>query len=352
MIMLSQQLETIVANYAKRNLFSGVVRIKQADITLYEGAFGYACKAFKTPNRIDYKFATASITKLFTALAVLQLVESGKLKLDDKLGQYIDLTEAKIDAAITIEQLLTHTSGIADYFDVTDPDGFAKLFYSLPSNFIDEAHKLFPLFMDEAMENPPGSYFSYSGAGYLLLGRVIEVVSGQDYYSYMREAVFKANLLYETDFIAHDHVVENVAHGYIAVKDHNNQIKHWQKNIYALPVRGLADSGAFSTAKDMIKFLRMIRNNQLLSPEMTACWLKPRIKVSAGLYYGLGIWLSYNQRGELVRYGHSGEAPGVSTRLYHYPKENVDLVLFSNHGFSTADLLSELESCLLNFRVI
>ncbi len=344
--MLSQQLEKIVADYAKRNLFSGVVRIKQADITLYEGAFGYACKAFKTPNRIDYKFGTASVTKLFTALAILQLVDAGRLALDDRLDKYINLAETNIDGAITIEQLLTHTSGVADYFDVADPDGYANLFRSLPSYVIDDVHKLLPLFVEEPMEAAAGERFSYSGAGYLLLGMVIESVTGADYYSYMREAVFRANLLYETDFINLDHVIENVAYGYIAVKDQNNQISHWKKNIYALPVRGLPDGGAFSTAKDMIKFLRMIRNNQLLSPEMTARWLKPHIKVSDGLYYGLGIWLSYNQQGELVRYGHSGEEPGVSTRLYHYPKENIDLVLFSNHGFSTADLLSELESYL------
>ncbi len=343
--MLSQQLETIVADYAKRNLFSGVVRIKQADITLYEGAFGYACKAFKTPNRIDYKFATASITKMFTALAILQLVETGQLALDDKLASYIDLTETQIDAAITIEQLLTHTSGVADYFDAADPDGFAKLFYSLPSHCIDDVHKLFPLFMDEPMEHAPGEQFSYSGAGYLLLGMLIEAITGQDYYSYMRQQIFRANLLYQTDFIAHDSVIENVAHGYIAVKDDNNQISRWQKNIYAVPARGLPDGGAFSTAKDMIKFLRMLRNHQLLSPAMTECWLKPRIKVDRGLYYGLGIWLSYDQTGQLVRYGHSGEEPGVSSQLYHYPRQNIDLVLFSNHGFSTAELLAELQRC-------
>lgn len=345
--MLNQQLEQIVTEYAIKNLFSGVVRIKKDNITLYEGAFGYASKAFRTPNRMDFKFATASVTKMFTALAILQLVEQGKLQLSDAITDYIDFNESTLHASITLEHLLSHTSGVAEYFDKSDPDGFIKLWQNVPGQYIDSVHKMLPLFIDEPLEFTAGERFSYSGSGYVLLGMVIEQLTGMDYYSYMREHIFKANYLYETDFIPIDRVEDNVANGYIAIKDARNQILGWQKNIYAVPAYGLPDGGVYTTAKDMIKFLRMLRQNELLSEKMTSEWLKPRVKVDEGLYYGLGMWLTYDDDEKLRRYGHTGEDPGVSARVYHYPQHNIDLVLFSNHDFSTSALLSALQEVFL-----
>lgn len=338
--------QEIVDSHATNHQFSGVVRIKQGEYTVYEGAFGYASKAFRIPNKMDVRFGTASITKMFTALGILKLVDSGRVDITDLLSEYLQFDDATLDPGITIEQLLTHTSGIADYFDARNPEGFEKLWSQVPSQYIDRLDKILPLFIDETPENRPGEQFAYCGSGFILLGLVIEKVTGMDYYQYMREEVFKKHYLFDTDFIPLQQVCENVAEGYIPVKNEKNQLIGWQRNIFSVPSNGLSDGGAFSTARDMIKFMRMLRQHEFLSEATTKEWLWPRIEVGSGLFYGLGVWIAYDEQGDLMKYGHTGEDPGVSARVYHYPKQNIDLVLFSNHGLSTSALLSELEALI------
>ncbi len=346
---MRDQIQEIVERYAINHHFSGVVRIKQGKNTLYDGAFGYACKPFKIPNRMDIRFANASITKMFTALAILQLVDQGKLALEDTVCQFLVVEDVAIDRDVTIGQLLSHTSGVRDYFDDIDPDGFEKLWQQVPCQYVNRLDKILPLFIDEVPIARPGERFAYSGAGYILLGLVIEAVTGTDYYTYMRESIFKPLYLFETDFIPLHHVVDNVAEGYIPVKDETNFLTGWKKNIYSVPAFGLSDGGSFSTAKDMVKFLRSIRQQELLSESMTKLWLTPQVKVTDDWSYGYGLWFEQDGDGEILKYGHTGEDPGVSARVFYYPKHDIDLVLFSNHGFSTSALLRELETqCLGN----
>lgn len=347
---MTMQFQDIVERYAIDNRFSGVVRIKQNEMTVYEGAFGYASKPFKSPNRMDVRFANASVTKMFTALGVLKLVEKGLLSLDDKVVSFILWDDTTLDPEMTVSHLLTHTSGIADYFDQDDPDGSENLWHEIPNQYMDSLQKMLPLFIDETPHFKPGERFSYSGAGYILLGLIIERVSGQDYYAYIREHVFQAHYLMDTDFIPMHHVAENVAEGYIPVKDSGGRITGWKRNTFAVPAFGLSDGGAFTTAKDMIKFLRAIRNYEVLGPEFTNLWLTPQVSVDGAWHYGYGMWFHMAEDGSVIKYGHTGEDPGVSACVYHYPKEDIDLVLFSNHGFSTTELLSELEQEILNLK--
>lgn len=339
-------IQGIVEEFAIKHHFSGVVRIKKGDYTLYDGAFGYACKPFKIPNRMDIRFANASITKTLTAYAILKLIDEGRLTLQDPILRFLVLDDVAIDPQVTIAHLLTHTSGIKDYFDEQDPDGFEKLWAQVPCQYVNRLDKMLPLFIDDSAESRPGERFSYSGAGYVLLGLVIEAVSGLSYYEYMKTQVFEPLFLFDTDFIPLHHVVDNVAEGYIPVRDKNNGLIGWKKNIYSVPAYGLSDGGAFSTAKDMIKFLRAIRNNECLSEEATKAWLKPIVQVTNEWSYGYGLWFQQDASGELIKYGHTGEDPGVSARLFHYPKKDIDLVLFSNHGYSTTTLLKALEEVL------
>jgi CubicO group peptidase (beta-lactamase class C family) len=345
---MREKIQEIVERYAIANHFSGVVRMKLGDYTLYEGAFGYACKPFKIPNRMDIRFANASITKTFTALAIFDLIDQGKLSLSDSVRQFLILEDIHLDPAITIEHLLTHTSGIKDYFDELDPDGFEKLWQQVPCQYVNRLDKMLPLFIDETPISRPGERFSYSGAGYILLGLIIESIVGSDYYTYMREAIFKKLYLFDTDFIPLHQVVDNVAEGYIPLKDERNHLIGWKKNIYSVPAHGLSDGGSFSTARDMIKFLRSIRKHELLSPQMTAKWLTPMVEVTEQWHYGYGLWFQKYSDGRVLKYGHIGENPGVSARVFYYPQQDIDLVLFSNHGFSTSALLGELEAVILN----
>ncbi len=340
-------IQSIVEEYAIKHHFSGVVRIKKGEYTLYDGAFGYACKPFKIPNRMDIRFANASITKTITALGILKLVDKGLLKLEDSIRDFLVFDDVAIDPQVTIAHLLTHTSGIRDYFDEQDPDGFENLWSQVPCQYVNRLDKMLPLFIDETPLSRPGERFSYCGAGYILLGLVIEKISGQNYYEYMRKEVFEPLFLFDTDFIPLHHVVDNVAEGYIPVRDESNFLTGWKKNIYSVPAFGLSDGGAFSTAKDMLKFLRSIRLGESLSNAMTEKWLRPMVSVTKEWSYGYGLWFQHNEDGKLLKYGHTGEDPGVSARLFYYPDQDIDLVLFSNHGFSTTNLLRALEEVLL-----
>lgn len=344
---MREAIEAIVEDFAIKQHFSGVVRIKRGEYTLYEGAFGYACKPFKIPNRMDIRFANASVTKTLTALGILRLVDQGRLSLEDSVRKFLVLEDIPLDPEVTIAHLLTHTSGIGDYFDEQDPDGFEKLWQQVPVQYVNRLDKMLPLFIDEVAVARPGERFSYCGAGYILLGLVIEAVTGQDYYHYMRQAVFEPLFLFDTDFIPLHHVVDNVAEGYIPVRDDDNFLTGWKKNIYSVPAFGLSDGGAFSTAKDMLKFLRGIRQCEALSEATTRLWLTPQVAVTKEWSYGYGLWFQKDIHGTIIKYGHTGEDPGVSARLFHYPQQDIDLVLFSNHGFSTTALLRALEGVLL-----
>lgn len=345
---MREAIESIVEEFAIKHHFSGVVRIKRGEYTLYEGAFGYACKPFKIPNRMDIRFANASVTKTLTALGVLKLVDQGRLSLEDSVRKFLVLEDVALDPGVTVAHLLSHTSGIRDYFDEQDPDGFERLWQQVPCQYVNKLEKMLPLFIDEAALFRPGERFSYCGAGYILLGLVIEAVTGMDYYDYMRTQVFEPLFLFDTDFIPLHHVVDNVAEGYIPVRDAQNFLTGWKKNIYSVPAFGLSDGGAFSTAKDMLKLLRGIRQCELLSESMTALWLTPQVPVTQEWSYGYGLWFQQDAEGRMIKYGHTGEDPGVSARLFYYPQQDIDLVLFSNHGFSTTALLRAIEEVVLS----
>ncbi len=161
--------------------------------------------------------------------------------------------------------MLTHTSGIADYYDEEDPEGFEMLWRDVPCNAIDNLPKMLPLFLDENPKYIMGDKFSYNGAGYILLGLIIQHASGMEYFDYIRIHIFNKIGMNESDFIALDTVTKNTAEGYIPIKDGDNHIKGWRRNIYAVPAYGLSDGGAFSTAKDLVKFMKALRSAELVS---------------------------------------------------------------------------------------
>ncbi len=327
--------------------FSGVIRIKKGSTTVFDSASGYASKSYRVPNTMKTRFANASVTKMFTAVAFLALVEKGLLSLDQSVTEYLDLVDSELKAEITPWHLLTHTSGIAEYFDNLDPNGFENLWLQLPNQYIDNLAKMLPLFIDEPPIGAPGQQFDYCGSGFILLGLMVEKAMGIDYYHAIRRLVFEPAFMMESDFIPLQNVVDHIAEGYIPLKDETNRIVGWTRNIYAVPTYGLSDGGAFCTARDLIKFMKALREGQLLSAEGFVQMATAHVAVSENYSYGFGLWLEFKD-GNLYKYGHTGEDPGVSARVYYYPKYDLDVVVLGNHSFSTSAILSEIEKCLNN----
>ena len=158
------------------------------------------------PNRLDTKFNLGSMNKMFTAVCIAQLVEQGKLAYDDKIDKYLsDYPNSDAARKVTIHHLLTHTSGLGDFFN---DKWRAKQFR------VKKVREYFPFFAEEKLKFEPGSKWSYSNAGFMVLGAIVEQVAGQDYFEYVREHVYKPAGMVNTDAFELDHDVPNLAIGY------------------------------------------------------------------------------------------------------------------------------------------
>ncbi len=231
--------------------FSGTVLVAKHGKILFEHAYGYADHAFAAPNRLDTKFNIASMGKMFTAIAVLQLVEQGKISLDDKLITHLPAYPNKeVANKVTIRQLLSHTSGLADFFGQQFAD-------SNMANF-DTLESLLPLFVDKPLEFDPGSRWSYSNAGYIVLGLVIQQVSGHSYYDYVRDHVYRPAGMQNTDNWAADADVPNRALGYTYAGQPKGSPR--KSNIFMLQRGGSAGGGL--DGRGFVPFRRRVGNLQ------------------------------------------------------------------------------------------
>lgn len=334
-------LDLYLKEQAEKEIFSGVVLIKKGNRNFYEGAFGYANRTWKIPPDRKTKFRIASLSKIFTAVAIGQLIDERNLALTDSVVEVLGLTNTTISRDVTIAQLLTHTSGIGDYFDemnASDEEWLA-LWKEKPIYQMRSLEDYFEMFKNQPAAFLPGEKFQYCGAGYILLGMVIEKIKKKDYRQVIQEGIFDVLHLEDTGFLDLEDVKTGVADGYEPKEDSDGSIIGWKKNIYTMTPVPASDGGATSTVDDLIRFYRGLRSSELMSEEMTALFLTPQVvdQESDGhrgyeWKYGFANWFLLEE-GEIIRMGHTGEEFGVSARYYYYPKENIEIVLLGNQGF-------------------
>lgn len=297
-------IDRTLSDMAARELFSGTVLIARENETLFKKAYGFSDKRTMAPNNVETKFNLGSINKLFTNVAILQLADQGKLSLDDKLSKHLnDLPLNGISNIVTIRQLLEMTSGLGslenEEFQQTSKESLREL-------------KDYVKFFDNAgLSFTPGSGKQYSNAGYILLGLVIEEISGMSYHSYIKENIFLPTGMLNTDFYSLDENVPNIAIGCTGVRD------NWKKcesNIPMLPYKGNSAEGGYSTVDDLALFISALRNGKLLSPKSTVYALtqqmpesEPSLPVRSGQLQiqggapGVNCCLSYNaEKDELI----------------------------------------------------
>jgi len=331
-----------IEGHLVRQPFSGVIRVRARGQMVYEAAFGLANRADAVPNVVSTRFGTASGTKTFTAVAVCQLIEAGKLGLHTRLTDVVDHPLPLFNDGITIQQLLTHTSGAPDYFDeeeLGDDADFGDLFKDLPMYRIRTPADLLPLFQNEPMKFPPGKRFSYNNGGYLLLGLVIEATSGMVYQDYVEHHVFRTAGMTDSGFFEMNALPERTAYGYLS---------DGHTNIYDVTIRGLSDGGAFVTAPDMAHFWDALVGNRLLSAEMTRALLHPHVAASPGtddLHYGYGMWM-IAEDGVVSRYAVSGGDPGVAFISARFVAEDVELTILGNTESDAWPLYDQLKQLI------
>lgn len=314
--------------------FSGVVRITQGDNEHFAAAFGYASRAWQVPNTLETRFDTASVTKVFTAVATLQLIEQGHLSFDTSVIDFLGLEGTAISREVTVYHLLTHSSGIADDADEEAGESYEEIWRTKANYSVTETVDFLPQFAYKPPNFPPGQGCRYCNCGYILLGLLIEKISGMGYRDYVGKNIFARAGMTNSGFFDKRYVQSNVAEGDDPIEDADGTIVGWKRNIYAYPPIGSPDGGAHVTAVDLERFLRAIHGGTLLGPEMTTALLTPQVKHSdrAGWaqVYGHGLWFRVEPNGDVLYYGKEGINAGVSAYLRYYPAQDITVVLLSN----------------------
>jgi|GEM_PF-343997 len=298
--------------------FSGVVSIYQAGKPLYEAAFGYRDKPNQLPNQVNTRFGIASGTKFFTALGIGRLIEQGLLKMETRVGEISPDYNGFIDPSAAILHLLTHTSGIYDYYDEEIEQDFDNFFVSIPWYHLETPADYWPLFQGQKLKFQPGERFSYSNGGFVLLAMLIEKLTGRLFREFMREQVFLPAQMTQTGFFALNNLPPNTALGYLENRE--------TTNLYNLPIRGGGDGGLFTTTQDLRAFWEHLFANKILSPALTASFLDTHHKFDDECGYGCGVY----KRLDGSRYSIVGGDAGVGFDSRHFVAENITVSILSN----------------------
>jgi CubicO group peptidase (beta-lactamase class C family) len=314
------EIGTFVDRLASAEVFSGSVLVTRGGLPIYAEARGLADRNHKVPNRLDTKFNLGSMNKMVTAVAIAQLVEAGKLSFKDSVGKYLGgkgWTKADL-GKVRIEHLLSHSSGLGSYFNETYERTARQLFRKV------DDYK--PLVAEETLAFEPGSRSAYSNTGFLLLGAVIEAVTGNDYFDHVRERVYRPAGMKNSDCYDIDLVVPHLAIGYSPERTATGRT--WRANTFEHVVRGGPAGGGYSTVEDLLLFAEALRSGRLVSAAMTETLWSPKPELSANPQYGFGFGISRDALGRSV--GHSGGFAGISSVLTFYPEAHVVVVVLSN----------------------
>jgi CubicO group peptidase (beta-lactamase class C family) len=249
---------------ADQDQFSGAVLLVRGDQVVFEKAYGFADRAAKSFNRIDTKFNLGSINKIFTNIAIHQLARQGKLSLEDKIGTFLPEYPNKDAAAkVTIRHLLAMMSGIGDFF--------GERYEKMPKEQLKTIGAYLPLFADKPLEFEPGSRSRYSNGGYIVLGAIIEKITGSDYYSYVKTNIYAPAGMKDSGWFEKDRLPSNTALGYtyqdrpvVGPDDARNP------NYSTLPGKGSSAGGGYSTLRDLLAFVKAMKEGVLSTPDFNA----------------------------------------------------------------------------------
>jgi len=308
-----------IEKLSKENKFSGTVLIAKTNSpNLIEAYVGFRNIETKKVINSDTQFNIASMTKMFTTVGILQLMEEGKLSLDDPIGDYLP-TEITNDnmKKVTIRQLLTHTGGTGaikgDYWEISNPKDFIKVT------------------KDNEPDNP-GIKCSYSNLGFVLLGAIIENVSNMDYYQYIQKNVFNEAAMNNSNYQLKTDQSPNTAIGYMGK---NNELS---VNHKFLPLRGTPAGCSYSTGRDLLAFSEALQNETLLKKSSTRELIKTFVTETSDAHptnHSIGFMTGDGW------YGHTGHYDGANGELRIYPKSGYTVIVLANRDQSQASKLAD-----------
>jgi CubicO group peptidase (beta-lactamase class C family) len=271
------------------------------------------------------------MNKMFTATAINQLVERGVLAYDETIEAHVDQSwlPSDVTSKITIHHLLTHTSGLGSYFNETYWNGSRELYRD-----VDDFK---PLVSGEQLAFEPGERFRYSNTGMLLLGVVIESATGQSYFDYIRENIYEAAGMANSDSYEMDFPVDNLAIGYIP---NRNSEYGWENNLYKHVIKGGPAGGGFSTVTDIYHFARALETGKLVSNEtLELMWTD-----HSGDGYGYGFGIAEGPAGKVT--GHGGGFPGLNSNLDIFVDSGYVVVVMSNYDEGASPVARQISNLI------
>lgn len=327
-----REIERHVAKAATDDRFSGVALVAKGDRVIFHKAYGLADKANNIPNKLDTKFNLGSMNKMFTSVAIAQLVQAGKLSYDSTLaGALPEYPNKEVAAKITVHQLLTHTSGLGDFFK---PEFFQnREKYRNPKDY-------FPVFANDPLRFEPGKSWSYSNAGFIVLGAIVEHASGQNYFDYVRDHIFAPAGMKDTASYAVYDIVPNLGTGYTRLDSGDPLgIEPRRNNVMTLPMQGSSAGGGYSTAPDLMRFAQALRANKLVNAELTEKLTSGKVDTPRGAKYAYGF-MEQMIDGKSIR-GHGGGAPGINSYLDIFWDGSYTVIVQGNYDPPAAQELGE-----------
>lgn len=310
-----------VGDLTLQDQFAGAVLVAQQGEFIFKGAYGLADRSLDVPNQVDTKFNLGSMDKMFTAVAILQLVEQGKLSLDDIVADIMpEYADTRIANQASVHQLLTHMSGMGDYLN--------SEYYKDIRLQIRSVADYLPLFINTSLRFEPGVQFGYSNVGYIVLGLIIEKVSGQSYYDYVRENIFESSGMINTASYELDAGAPNLAIGYTKLDAEGNEMNMLTDNSFMMPMRGGSAGGGFSTVEDLLKFGNALLDHELLSPASTQLLLQGKVELNETIQYAYGLFDQAWNDQRVVSV--SGIFPGICSYMGMYLDTGYILIVLSN----------------------
>jgi CubicO group peptidase (beta-lactamase class C family) len=315
------ELESELDAVAAETFFSGVVHVDNEGRTEVAKAYGLAHRGYAVPNTVETQFAVASGSKGLTALAVVSLVEEGRLELATPARSILGRDLPLIDDAVTVEHLLAHRSGIGDYLDEEAGLDLEDYAMPVPVQELATTEQFLAVLGGYEAKFAAGERFSYCNGGFIVLALIAERVSGVPFHDLVHERVCGPAGMTDTAFLRSDELPPRAARGYLTAAG------DLKTNVFHLPVRGNGDGGAYTTVADISALWKAFFAGQIVSHEWVAEMVRPRSDVpSESMRYGLGFWLDASTDAVML----AGSDTGVSFRSKHDPSTHVTSTVISN----------------------
>ncbi|HEY0414327.1 MAG TPA: serine hydrolase domain-containing protein [Allosphingosinicella sp.] len=321
---LIEAVEARAASRAAKDQFSGAILVAQRGRVLFRKAYGLADRARRKPNTLDTQFRFGSMGKMFTAVAIMQLVEKGRIDLEAPIGRYLtDYSNRDIATKVTVANLLSHTGGTGDIFG---PD-FDRRKASLRST-----KDYVGLYGNRAPEFAPGSRQSYSNYGFILLGRIVEQVSGLRYDDYIQRNIFKPVGMASTGNRPESEILPRRAVGYMGS---GARLKSADD---LLPLNGTAAGGGYATVGDFNRFVGGLTSHRLLRGETLQKLIDGGVRTADGQFAAFDFGGTMADAGPFI--GHGGGFPGISASLQHFLKSGITVIVLANRDPGTAESIA------------